>query len=143
MPIPKELLTSQKRVLVIDDDVSIAKFIMLVFQADGWEVFYAADGFQAGLTLAKTPMDLITLDLMMPTMDGFTVLSVLSQDSDLKKIPVLVVSGGNEELLNRAKQAGAADTLIKPIDGKKLIDVANKLTGQNSKTTSNLSNSKI
>ncbi len=130
MPIPAELAPQRRRVLIIEDDVFMAKLIMLTFQAEGWETFYAADGFQAGLTLAKTPIDLMTLDLMMPTMDGFSVLSFIAQDPELQKTPVIVISGSNEDLLNRAKAAGAAAVLEKPLDEKRLIEVASRLLEQ-------------
>lgn len=130
MPIPAELISNKKHVLVIEDDVSMAKFIMLIFQANGWDTSYAADGFQAGLTLAKTSIDLITLDLNMPTMDGFSVLSILSQDLDLKTIPVLVISAGSEELLDKAKSAGAIATLGKPLKAEDLLKVVDSLVEQ-------------
>lgn len=129
MPIPEELLSQKSSVLVIDDDVAMAKAIMRVFHSDTWETAYAADGFQAGLAIANGQFDLITLDLMMPGIDGFSVLSTLKNDIKLNKIPVLVISGCDEKMLAEAKQSGASETLGKPFENKELIEIARKLIG--------------
>ncbi|WP_281558876.1 response regulator [Thalassomonas sp. RHCl1] len=127
MPVPQELLSREKRVLVVEDDEEMANAITRVMRRDGWHIIHARDGFQAGLALADTKVNLITLDLMMPGMDGFSVLEVLTNNPELSKIPVLVLSGCNEEQLQKAKAMGAGAILAKPFDNQRLLAVANSL----------------
>ncbi|WDE01034.1 response regulator [Thalassomonas actiniarum] len=127
MPVPAELISREKRVLVVEDDEEMANAITRVMRRDGWHVLHARDGFQAGLALGDASINLITLDLMMPGMDGFSVLEVLASKPELSKIPVLVLSGCGDEQLQKAKTMGADAILAKPFDNQRLLAVANRL----------------
>ncbi|WDE10221.1 response regulator [Thalassomonas haliotis] len=129
MPIPRELAREEKCVLVVDDDPLMAQAISLVLRANGWQTLMAENGFEAGFKVSKFPVDLITLDLVMPTLDGFDVLKILKQDENLQHIPVIVISASPEQDLAKAKELGASEVLTKPFDNNRLIAVAKKLMG--------------
>lgn len=128
MPIPEELKSKTKNVLIVEDDIEMANAIMRAMRKEGWNTIHAKDGFIAGLALAKQSVDLITLDLMMPKMNGFDLLETLAADKQLCYIPVLVISASSEDLLNKALAMGAKKCLNKPFNNKELIDSASQLT---------------
>jgi CheY-like chemotaxis protein/two-component sensor histidine kinase len=105
-------------VLVIDDDATARELISDQLKAEGVPVVTAAGGLE-GLKLAKELRPLaITLDAIMPDLDGWSVLAALRQDSDLAEIPVIMVTILDEH--RRAVALGAAGYLSKPIDRERL-----------------------
>jgi two-component system, NtrC family, sensor kinase len=105
-------------VLVIDDDATARELIADHLKAEGFSVVTAAGGVE-GLKLAKELRPTaITLDVMMPDLDGWSVLAALRQDPDLADIPVIMVTIVDEH--RRGIALGAAGYLTKPIDREKL-----------------------
>jgi GAF domain-containing protein/CheY-like chemotaxis protein len=105
-------------VLVIDDDATARELITEHLKAEGFSVTTAAGGLE-GLKLAKELRPIaITLDVMMPDLDGWSVLAALRQDSELAEIPVIMVSILDEQ--RRAASLGAAGYLTKPIERERL-----------------------
>jgi signal transduction histidine kinase/CheY-like chemotaxis protein len=102
------------RILVIDDDVVARDLIGDNLRTAGFSVVTAAGGLE-GLRLAKELRPTaITLDVMMPDLDGWSVLAALRQDAELAEIPVIMVTIMDER--RRAAELGAAGYLTKPID---------------------------
>ncbi len=82
-----------KKVLVIDDDTSVVKFLTLALEENGYEAFSAPDG-KAGYEKAKLEKpDLMILDVMMPKRTGFVLFKQLRKDEDFKDTPVIMVTG--------------------------------------------------
>jgi adenylate cyclase len=105
-------------VLVIDDDATARELIAEHLEAEGFSVTTAAGGLE-GLKLAKVLRPIaITLDVMMPDLDGWSVLAALRQDPELAEIPVIMVTILDEQ--RRAASLGAAGYLTKPIDRERL-----------------------
>jgi adenylate cyclase len=105
-------------VLVVDDDPTARELIAEHLKAEGLSVVTAASGLE-GLKLAKELRPLaITLDVMMPDLDGWSVLAALRQDAELAEIPVVMVTILDEQ--RRAASLGAAGYLTKPIDRERL-----------------------
>jgi CheY-like chemotaxis protein/anti-sigma regulatory factor (Ser/Thr protein kinase) len=105
-------------VLVIDDDATARELISDYLKAEGFSVVSAGGGLE-GLKLAKELRPtVITLDVMMPDLDGWSVLAALRQDSDLAEIPVIMVTIVDEH--RRGIALGAAGYLTKPIDRDRL-----------------------
>jgi GAF domain-containing protein/CheY-like chemotaxis protein len=105
-------------VLVIDDDATARELIAEHLKAEGFSVTAAAGGLE-GLKLAKDLRPIaITLDVMMPDLDGWSVLAALRQDPELAEIPVIMVTILDEQ--RRAASLGAAGYLTKPIDRERL-----------------------
>jgi signal transduction histidine kinase/CheY-like chemotaxis protein len=105
-------------VLVIDDDATARELIADQLKAEGFSVVTAAGGLE-GLKRAKELRPTaITLDVMMPDLDGWSVLAALRQDADLAEIPVIMVTIVDEH--RRGVALGAAGYLTKPIDRERL-----------------------
>ncbi len=105
-------------ILVIDDDPMIHNQMKRAFEKEGYKIVCASDG-EEGLTLArKLHPTLITLDVLMPGMDGWTVLTKLKGDPEVANIPVFVISMVDEE--NKGYTLGASEYITKPIDRTRL-----------------------
>jgi len=111
-----------RKILIIDDDFPVGYLIKINLEAEGYEATLALSG-EEGLEKAKaSPPDLITLDVLMPEMDGFKVLETLKKDEALNSIPVMMISVVNGIRKKRGMGMGAADYLFKPIDFDNLLD---------------------
>ena len=111
-------------VLVIDDDTATRDLIQRFLRADGFQIVMAADG-EEGLRLAKNVRPhAITLDVLMPGMDGWAVLAALKADADLADIPVILLTIIDDKNLGYA--LGASDYLIKPVDRNRLLATLNQ-----------------
>jgi PAS domain S-box-containing protein len=108
-------------VLVIDDDPASRQLLTRMLGKEGFRVMEAATG-EAGLALARTTRpDVITLDVLMPGLDGWGVLAALKNDPALAPIPVVMVSVMDEQ--NLGFSLGAAEYLTKPIERDRLSAV--------------------
>jgi signal transduction histidine kinase/CheY-like chemotaxis protein len=108
-------------VLVIDDDPTVRDLMQRFLNKEGLRVVAAADG-KEGLRLAKSERpDAITLDVLMPGMDGWAVLTALKADRKLADIPVIMVTIVDEKQVGYA--LGATDYLTKPVDWKRLTGI--------------------
>jgi CheY-like chemotaxis protein len=103
-----------KRILIVEDEEIMIDLLQRKLKAHGYEVLLARDG-EEGLKLAKQEKpDLIIMDLVMPKMDGFMAMAEIQKDENLRKIPLIVVSNSGQPVeLNRVKDLGAKDWLIK------------------------------
>ena len=115
---------TQSTILIIDDDASVQDLLSKHIQQLGYQVKTASNGID-GLRLAhELKPQLITLDVMMPQMDGWAVLSELKSKPTLKHIPVVMLSMiENQEL---GYSLGAAEYLIKPIEQHQIAHVLTK-----------------
>jgi CheY-like chemotaxis protein len=103
-----------RRVLLAEDDRFLRRAAEASLRRHGLEVLTAADGEEALRIARAEPLDLILLDVMMPKLDGFEVLSALKQDDATAHIPVLVLSNlGQERDVAQAKALGAVAFLVK------------------------------
>jgi len=108
-------------VLVIDDDQSVRQIMAHFLSQKGFSVQAAAGG-EEGLVLAKElKPDVITLDVMMPGLDGWSVLKALKDDPELRDIPVILVT--MVENRSMGYSLGATEYLSKPIDKERMVDV--------------------
>jgi signal transduction histidine kinase/CheY-like chemotaxis protein len=108
-------------VLVIDDEVAVHEILKRTLTKYGFRIQSAFSG-EEGLRLArKLHPQMITLDVMMPGMDGWTVLAALKSDTDLAEIPVIMLTIVDNKNLGYA--LGAVDYLTKPIDRARLAAV--------------------
>ncbi len=111
-------------VLVIDDEAAVRDLMQRFLTKEGFRVVPAAGG-EEGLRLARELRpDAITLDVMMPGMDGWAVLSALKADPDVADIPVVMLTIVDDKNLGYA--LGASDYLTKPIDRERLVTVLKK-----------------
>jgi signal transduction histidine kinase/CheY-like chemotaxis protein len=116
-----------RTVLVIDDDATARDIIQRALEADGFDVRTASDGI-AGIALARELQPAaITLDVMMPDLDGWSVLRLLKSDPAVRDIPVVMLTIVDDK--NRGFSLGATDYLTKPIDRERLRATLSRFQG--------------
>jgi CheY-like chemotaxis protein len=110
-----------KVLLVIDEDPAVRQMMERLAGREGYELLAAATG-EEGLKLARERKpDLITLEVVMPGIDGWTVLKSLKADPQLSGVPVVMVSISDDR--DRGLAMGAADYLVKPVDRDRLAEI--------------------
>lgn len=102
-------------VLVVDDDPLIAGMLRLVLEAEGYEVHEASDGRAALESVRSVGPDVMVLDMMMPHVDGYGVLTAL-QEGGLATRVVMLTCCSQEEDVAKCLTMGADDYLTKPVD---------------------------
>ncbi len=110
----------KKKILIIEDDPKVVDYLVSLFEDNGYQTFSAGDAAE-GLELAKKEVpDLITLDLELPGEWGPRFYRKMSQEKNLKNIPVIVISGmtGIEHAVGRA-----VASITKPFDRDKLLGI--------------------
>jgi signal transduction histidine kinase/CheY-like chemotaxis protein len=110
----------QPQVLVVDDDPAVRQLLTTMLTREGFTVASARSGEEAIRLARELKPRAITLDILMPEMDGWQVLSMLKQDAELADIPVILVS-----ILDEREQGyllGATDYMMKPVDRRKLVE---------------------
>ena len=111
-------------ILIIDDDVAVQKMLADALRPEGYSLKFASTGAE-GLRLAKELRpSVITLDVLMPEMDGWVVLALLKADPELAAIPVIMLTVRADQDFGFAM--GVADYLQKPIDRERLLAVVKK-----------------
>jgi two-component system aerobic respiration control protein ArcA len=106
-----------KTILVIEDDETMRAALKKIFEMDGFVVKAAADGTELSGALDETPPDLILLDIGLPWLNGFELGQMLKEHKDLKKIPLIFISGKtSEEDIKKAFEIGADDFVKKPFE---------------------------
>ena len=109
----------KKRILVVDDELSIVKFLRANLEAGGYEVLTAMDGAEAIQTVEMELPELVILDITMPKMDGFEVCRRLREWS---QVPILMLSArGDEGDKVKCLDLGADDYITKPFGASELI----------------------
>jgi len=118
---------SARIVLVVDDDPNVREMMNRYLQTQGFRVITAGSGLE-GLEVAKRMrLAVITLDAIMPGLDGWAVLAALRTDRETANIPVVMVTITDEE--ERGYSLGAAEFVTKPIDWERLSEILAKYTG--------------
>jgi len=114
---PEEL--DRRRILVVDDEERMVRFIRLNLEHDGFQVSEAFNGKQAVQRLRDVNPDLILLDVMMPDLDGFEVLEMVREISN---VPVIMLTAkGEEDDRVRGLEKGADDYVTKPFSPRELV----------------------
>lgn len=114
-----EIAFRNKKILVVDDEERMARFIRLNLEHDGFQVIEAFKGMQAvGLLRDKMP-DAVILDVMLPDIDGFEVLQLIREVST---VPVIMLTAkGEEEDRVKGLELGADDYVTKPFSPRELV----------------------
>jgi CheY-like chemotaxis protein len=117
-------MPSARTVLVIDDDPNARDLLRRTLTRLGIRVVSAVNAWEAFTRARDIRPDLITLDVLMPGLDGWTILASFKADPALQQIPVVMVSVVDD--LTTGFALGAADYLPKPIERERLLAVINK-----------------
>jgi PleD family two-component response regulator len=106
-----------KKILLIDNDKDILEIIKKFLEEDGYEIITASNGPEGLKKAREIKPDLITLDILMHLLDGFSVLEFLKKDEETKEIPVIVISCiPDTKAKDRALELGANSYIKKPFE---------------------------
>jgi DNA-binding NarL/FixJ family response regulator len=109
-------------ILIIEDDPAYCSMMALILQMEGFDVRTASDGKSGFAFLRERRPDLILCDIMMPGMDGHSVLEALKEDNTFVDIPFIFVTAmGEREQVRGGMAAGADDYLPKPFSADELL----------------------
>ena len=112
-------------VLIVDDEMNIRRVLAAMLKREGYEATTSADGEQALAVLAKTPVDVVVTDLIMPRMGGMDLLKHVA--TDFPDVPVIVITAhGSVDSAVAALKAGAFDYITKPFEQEELKKVIAK-----------------
>lgn len=123
---------SKKRILVVDDEVSITRLLKLNLEQTGkYEVFEVNQGARALQMAQAFKPDLVILDVMMPDMDGSEIAASFKQDPGLKKTPVVFLTAAikKEELGGPEGKIGGRTYIAKPLNVQGVISVIERSLG--------------
>jgi DNA-binding response OmpR family regulator len=111
-----------KKVLIIDDEETIRKFLRIHLSKAGYEVKEAADGEQAMVQLKKDRFDVLICDIMMPKKSGWEVLKEVRLNPETREIPVIVLTAKNEDDdMFKGYELGATYYITKPFTKSQLF----------------------
>ncbi|EAR61000.1 response regulator [Neptuniibacter caesariensis] len=129
IPFPEELKThaSNNSILIVDDEVQVAKAIKRVLKGAGYSTLLAHDGFKAGSHLMKERPGLMTLDLSMPGLDGYDVIRFVREAPVVSQTKILVISALDKPALEKAIECGADAYLQKPFSNSELLSAVELL----------------
>ncbi|MEP0367954.1 MAG: response regulator [Cyclobacteriaceae bacterium] len=114
-------------VLIVDDSIYMRSLIRSALEEAGYEVIGEAKDGESAIDLAmETRPDLITLDNILPDMMGFEILKVLREQGLESKI-VMISAVGQQTVINKGKELGASDYIVKPFTSEALVEVVNKV----------------
>lgn len=124
----------KKRILLVEDDLSILKATKYRLEYEGFEVILAVNGEVALVKADESPpVDLILLDVKLPRLDGFEVMKRLKGNPSTQKIPVIMLTASAEHwrrLVDECIELGIEGWLRKPFRSKDLMDAVRKAFGQ-------------
>jgi len=115
-----------KKVLFVDDDVDFCEVAKLLLESKGYEVVLAYDGKEGLEKMRAEKPDLVIMDVMMPEMNGYDVCVVLKADPELKKIPVILLTGVDQAIFrttytqHMGLMTEADDYISKPVEPEEL-----------------------
>lgn len=116
-----------KKILVVDDEAEFVDAIKMRLEANGYIIITAYDGHEAIEKTKKEKPDLVLLDVVMPSVNGFETLSKLKTDPRTMNIPVIMLTAKSDaEYILDAGKLGAADYLVKPPSMQTLLEVIRK-----------------
>jgi two-component system, chemotaxis family, chemotaxis protein CheY len=119
-----------KRILAVDDSISMRQMISFTLRESGYEVIEAVDGQDAISKAQNQSFDLIFTDQNMPNVDGLTLIQMLRDLPQHEKTPILMLTTeASDEMKKMGRAAGATGWLVKPFDPQKLLDVVKKVLG--------------
>ena len=123
-PVPPELKSSRRRVLIVEDDPGVGKMLLKAFQhyAEEFEATLCEDGIEALVVVGQRPPDLVVLDVVMPVIDGAKVCATLKANPETRHIRIYAMTGKRlspktEQFLRKT----ADGYFVKPFDVRALI----------------------
>jgi len=119
----------RKKILIVDDEPAFVEMVKLRLEANGYDVITANDGEQA-LEKVKEDPDLLLIDIMMPKIDGYTLLRELRADNSTRTLPVIVVSA-KPDLKDLFQIEGVHHYIVKPIETDEFLSTIREVLEEN------------
>ncbi len=115
-------MTAKARILIADDEPHIRRILQFLLEQEGFEVGMAEDGEEAWKAVTSFQPDLVLLDVMMPRMDGFSVLEIIRAGFETARLPVILLTAkGEEQDKVKGLRGGANDYIVKPFNHEELL----------------------
>jgi CheY-like chemotaxis protein len=115
--------TSKPRILLIDDNAGFRELVRIMLSYEGYSVAVAEDAVEGGKAILTGQHDLVILDIDMPFLNGFELLSAMRADPNTAGMKVIIVSGSKHvEALTQAENLGVLDYLVKPVARERLLE---------------------
>jgi len=124
-------MTKKKRILFIDDDKLLGDVLTRKIEKEGYEVILVTDGAEGLHHISSDKPDLVLLDILLPTMNGYEVLEAKQKDPTLTNIPIIIISDSGQPVdMERARILGVKDYLIKArLDPQEVMNKINSYLG--------------
>jgi chemosensory pili system protein ChpA (sensor histidine kinase/response regulator) len=123
-----EAAKRKPNVLIVDDSISIRKYVQRFLDRSGYQVETATDGMNALEAMSKTKYDAVITDLEMPVMHGYDLIAEMKRNPVYAGIPIIVLtSRAGEKHRQKALEMGAQDYLVKPFEEQEMIEALKKL----------------
>lgn len=127
-PMKQEISQRKPKVLVVDDSISIRKYVQRFLDRTGYEVEVAPDGMEALNIMGRMKFDAVITDLEMPVMHGYDLMAEMRKNSEFMNIPIIVLtSRAGEKHRQKALEMGAQDYLVKPFEEQEMLGALKKL----------------
>ena len=121
---------ASKKILAVDDSISIRKSISFILGQENYDVTEAEDGADGLKKAMSDKFGLIITDINMPNMDGIQFIKELRNTSEYKFTPIIVLTTENQDsTMQEGRAAGATGWIVKPFSSEKLIAVVKKILG--------------
>jgi two-component system alkaline phosphatase synthesis response regulator PhoP len=121
---------ANKKILLVDDSNTILMVEKMILASEPYRLVTAGNGAQAVETAAVERPDLILMDVVMPTMDGFAACRALRAREETRAIPVIMVTTrGEAGNVERGFESGCSEYITKPINGPELLAKIRNLLG--------------
>ena len=118
----------RSQLLVVDDDASVHDLLAATLEKEGYRLLHAYDGEEAIELARSAAPDVITLDVMMPHVDGWSVLGQLKSEPETARIPVIMLTIVDERTLGYS--LGASEFMTKPVDRARLVALVQQFAGR-------------
>jgi DNA-binding response OmpR family regulator len=127
----EKLKEGKLKILLIEDNESNAEIFRFFLEREGYQVELATDGrVAARMILSTSPPDAVLLDISLPFVDGFQLITSIRRTSGWKHVPVVMLSGhSHERYIDHAISVGANEYLVKPFQCKELVQSVRRLIG--------------
>lgn len=110
------------KIVVVEDDPDILQLLTYTLQSAGYKIIGSQDGYEALSAVRTHHPDLVVLDLMLPSLDGFEVCKELKRNSDTKSIPIIILTAKGEEIDRIiGLELGAEDYVVKPFSPREFL----------------------
>lgn len=117
----------KKKILIIEDDMSISKMLRIMLQNNGFMTMAAFDAITGKSAIVASSPDLILLDISMPGGSGIEIADFVIQNPKFCTIPIIIITAsGNPEIKARALELGVVAYVEKPFDVKYVLELINK-----------------